>query len=167
MLPEQLIQTFMNAVRQQSADVAFSALAELVRATIGTKLLTASVFDMKAMQSRRVFSDNPVAYPVGGFKPISEDKWWDKVLVRHEVFSSLRIEEIAEVFFDWELIQSLGCESNANIPVVVGGEVIGTINLLDEAGYYTPERLASVPALLPYATIAFLLLSKSCDQKEA
>lgn len=143
-----------------TAEPVFDALAGLVHEAIGTKLLTASVFDMAAGQSRRVFSENPAAYPVGGFKPIAAGNWADIVLVQHQVFSSLRIEEIAEVFFDWELIQSLGCESNANIPVVAGGAVIGMLNLLHEAGYYTKERLARASELLPFATIAFLLAAR-------
>jgi hypothetical protein len=164
MVPEERELSFMEAVRSGNAETAFARFTDIVRARIGTKLLTASVFDMKAGRSRRVFSDDAVSYPVGGFKPISDGKWTDTVLVRHEVFSSLRIEEIAEVFFDWQLIQSLGCESNANIPVVVGGEVIGTMNLLDEAGYYTAERLAPVGKLLPFATIAFLLLERETPE---
>lgn len=152
---------FLTLVAEAAtAEPVFDALAGLVHEAIGTKLLTASVFDMAAGQSRRVFSENPTAYPVGGFKPIAAGKWADTVLVRHQIFSSLRIEEIAEVFFDWQLIQSLGCESNANIPVIAGGAVIGTLNLLHEAGYYTPERLARASELLPFATIAFLLAAR-------
>lgn len=145
----------------------FAKLGELVELTIGTRLFTASVFDMATRRSRRVFSDNTAAYPVGGFKPISEGKWEDTVLKRQQVFSSTSIEGIAEVFFDWELIQSLGYASNANIPVVVGGEVIGTLNLLHEAGYYTPQRLRGYERLLPYATVAFLLAQRANPAFEA
>lgn len=134
----------------------FQSLGLIVRAHVGTRLLTASVYDLKARQSRRIYSEDETAYPVGGLKPISPGKWVDTVLDRHEIFSSLRIEEIAEVFFDWQLIQSLGNESNLNLPVVVGGEVIGTLNLLDRAGYYTAERVAAARDLVPFATLAFL-----------
>lgn len=160
--------TYFELVRTETTTGAlFAKLGELVELTIGTRLFTASVFDMATRRSRRVYSDNTAAYPVGGFKPISEGKWEDTVLKRHEVFSSTSIEGIAEVFFDWELIQSLGCESNANIPVVVGGDVIGTLNLLHEAGYYTPQRLRGYEQLLPYATVAFLVAQRAKSTFEA
>ncbi|OLP58885.1 hypothetical protein BJF93_22905 [Xaviernesmea oryzae] len=165
MLPDAAVQAFLTAVRFEDPDRAFAAFAELVRAALGTRLLTASVFEIEGEKvtegrSRRIYTDNAEAYPVGGFKPIPDNAWTDIVLRRQEVFSTLSIEEIAEVFFDWELIRSLGCESNVNVPVVVGGQVIGTINLLDAAGSYTAERLAPLPALMPYAIIAFLLVTR-------
>jgi GAF domain-containing protein len=156
---------FMNAVRRPGVTAAdlIGGVGKMVHATIGTKLLTASVFDIDKGQSRRVYSENLKAYPLGGIKPIEDNKWSEIVLRRHRVFSTLRIEDIAEVFFDWQLIQSLGCESNANIPVVIDGKVIGTLNLLHQAGYYTAERLAPAGALLPFATIAFQFLAKALE----
>jgi hypothetical protein len=154
---EQAWPGFINTVaHMRQPTESFVALGQILREHVGTRLLTASVYDMQAGKSRRVYSEDEVAYPVGGLKPISPGKWTDTVLVRHQIFSSLRIEEIAEVFFDWELIKSLGNESNLNLPIVVGGEVIGTLNLLDRAGYYTAERVAAARDLVPFATIAFL-----------
>ena len=45
-----------------------------------------------------------------------------------------------------------------NLPVVVAGKVIGTLNLLAAKGHYTPERVEQSKQLLPYAAIAFLLV---------
>lgn len=138
----------------------FQSLERLTKETVGTKLLTATTFDVASGLSRRTYSENEAAYPTGGFKKMSFGIWSETVLDRHQPFSSLTIEEIAVVFHDWPLIQSLGCESNCNIPVVVGGEVIGTVNLLHEAGYYTPERVAEAMKLQPFAAIAFLTAEK-------
>jgi len=149
---------FFDLVRTSpDAEPVFARLGERIHDIIGTRLFSATVFDMESRQSRRVYSENTDAYPVGGFKPISDGLWSDTVLVRHQIFHTLSIDKIAEVFFDWELIRSLGNESNANIPTIVGGEVIGTINLLHEAGYYTADRLARAGELEPYATVAFLM----------
>ncbi|MCX5497792.1 GAF domain-containing protein [Kaistia dalseonensis] len=138
----------------------FQALERLTKETVGTKLFTATTFDLAIGQSRRTYSENEAAYPTGGFKPMSLGLWSETVIDRHEPFSSLTIEEIAVVFPDWPLIQSLGCESNCNIPVVVDGRVIGTINLLHEAGYYTTERVAEAMKLRPFAAVAFLTAEK-------
>jgi hypothetical protein len=152
---------FMQAVAYGDAEAAFARFADIVRTRIGTKLLTAQIHDRSQGRSRRIFSDDNASYPVGGYKTLVENKWTEIVLDRHEVFAGLTIEDVAEVFFDWQLIQSLGCESNANIPVVVGEQVLGTVNLLHESGFYTPERLAPAAAILSYATIAFLLMKQA------
>lgn len=160
MIDKALISAFMDAVRRPgtTGEELLAGVGRMVHATIGTKLLTASVFDMKARQSRRVYSENKEAYPLSGLKPIEDNKWTEFVLNRHQLYHTLTIEEVAEIFFDWKLIQSLGCESSANIPVVVDGKVIGALNLLHEAGYYTAERLKPADELLPFATIAFMAL---------
>lgn len=45
-------------------------------------------------------------------------------------------DDIRAVFFDHELIASLGCASVLNIPVVWNGLTLGTINLLHEERWY-------------------------------
>lgn len=141
---------------------AFGHVAALVDDLVGSRLTTATVFDIPGGRLRRVFTQNAAAYAVGGFKDIPDNKWTQILLVEKRIYTALSIEAIAEDFFDWKLIQSLGCESIANVPVVVGGEVIGALNLLHEAGHYRPERLARVEEILPFATIAFL-----CAHREA
>lgn len=149
---------FLAIVRRPDpADGAFTYVASIIDELIGSKLTTATVFDIPGGRLRRVFTENAAAYPVGGFKDIPDNKWTRILLMQKEIYTALSIEAIAEDFFDWKLIQSLGCESIANVPVVVGGEVIGALNLLNESGYYTPERLTRVGEVLPFATIAFLI----------
>ncbi|MDR3471655.1 MAG: hypothetical protein P4M09_08200 [Devosia sp.] len=139
----------------------FGFVAGLLEEAIGSKLTTATIFDVAGMRLRRVYTENGEAYPVGGYKPIPANKWTDTLIGRHEVYTALTIEAIAEDFFDWQLIHSLGCESIANLPIVVGGQTIGAFNLLHDAGYYTAERLARLPEILPFATLTYLTLLQS------
>jgi GAF domain-containing protein len=134
----------------------FAALETITKQSVGTVLFTAMTHDIDAMRSLRVYSGNETAYPVGGWKPLREGPWKSTVLDGKRPFSALTIEEIAVVFPDWPLIQSLGCESAMNLPVIVAGKVIGTLNLLDVKGRYTPARVEAAKALTPYAAIAFL-----------
>ena len=136
----------------------FVALEAITKAVVGTKLFTAMTHDTVARRSLRVYSGNETAYPTGGWKPLRPGPWTERVIERQQPFSALTIEEIAVVFPDWELIRSLGCESSMNLPVIAGGKVIGTINLLAEEGYYTEARVAASRELLPFAAIAFLLV---------
>ncbi len=135
----------------------FEALCVFAQHTVGAKLFTLMTFEARTRGARRVFSNMPDAYPELGTKPLNETWWSDHVLDGHKTFVANDIDAIAEVFPDHELIASLGCQSVINVPVVINGAVYGTINCLDEAGYYTPDRVAASEALKLPGAAAFLL----------
>lgn len=134
----------------------FEALCALTKQIVGVKLFTLMTFDAKSREARRMFSNMPDAYPELGTKPVNETWWTGHVLDGHKTFVANEIDAIAEVFPDYELIDSLGCQSVINVPIVINGEVFGTINCLDEAGFYTPERVAASEALKLPGAAAFL-----------
>ncbi len=127
---------------------------------VGSKLTSASIFDLENMRSRRIHSDNSEAYPVGNYKQIDRNLFFTTVLENAQPFVTSRIEQIAEVFFDWRKIQALGFESNMNLPAVVDGKVIGTINMLAPAGHFTGEKVAAALAWQPIVTLCFLLTAR-------
>lgn len=131
-----------------SADQAFAALQALAQATVGAKLFTVMTVDMAAELARRAYTSDPVNYPASGTKPINYGPWFDVVHKQRDYFVANTIEDIAKVFFDHELINSLGCQSVINMPIVLGDELIATMNILDVAGYYTPERVQMVRDIL-------------------
>lgn len=145
--------------RGDQPEATLQALTRLVDETIGVKLFTTMEIDRARGVARRNFSNMPEAYPVSGEKPLNPNRWSEKVEGRHETFVANTIDEIGEVFPDHELILSLGCESCINIPVVIGGQVVGTLNCLHEAGHYTPERVAASEQLKLPGAVAFLLLA--------
>lgn len=126
---------------------AFDALCDLTQSIVGAKLFTVMTSDRANRVNARVYSNMPDAYPVSGTKPANETDWSRQVIGEKKTFVANDIDGIAAVFGDWELIQSLGCESVMNVPILIDGEVAGTINCLDVAGYYTPERVAAAEAL--------------------
>lgn len=135
----------------------FEALCELAREIIGVKLFTLMTFDARSRGAQRIFSNMPDAYPELGTKPVNQTWWSDHVLDGHKTFVANDIGAIAEVFPDYELIASLGCQSVINVPIIISGAVSGTINCLDETGHYTPERVAASEALKLPGAAAFLL----------
>lgn len=135
----------------------FEALERLVNDTIGVILFTLMEIDHAKGVARRNYTNMPDAYPVSGEKPMQHNRWSDQVQGAHQTFVANTIEEIADVFPDHELIQSLGCESCMNIPIVVGGVVLGTLNCLHVAGHFTPARIAAAEGLKEAGAIAFLL----------
>lgn len=142
-------QDFLLAISaaRTSAD-AWSALQRLAQAEIGSRLFTVMTVDMQAGLARRAFTSHPREYPASGTKPIHRDEWFDIVHGERRSFAANTIEDIAKVFPDHELIASLGCGSVLNLPVVLRGELVATINMLDAPHHFTPDRVSRAEKLL-------------------
>ena len=133
---------FVDAVSEAlDSGLIWQALEDLAEVTVGHRLFTVMSVDMTAGLARRAYSNRPAEYPISGSKPIHRDAWFDIVHGERRPFVANTIEDIAKVFPDHALIASLGCGSVINLPIVLRGDLVGTINLLDVAGHYTPERV--------------------------
>lgn len=137
----------------------FALLESMVQQDVGAIIFSCSTFDLGAGSSQRIYSNMPEVYPVSGLKPITPNRWTAQVLDRRQAFVSNRLDEIATVFPDHELIGALGCGAVINMPVFLAGAFLGTVNVLHEAGYYTPARLAALQALRPAAMLCFAALA--------
>ena len=135
----------------------FEGLERLARLIMGVKLFSLMAIDHESSTAGRIYSSDQKAYPVQGTKPVPQNEWTQIVLERRETFVANDIERIAEVFPDHELIRSLGCGSVINVPIVVCGRVVGTINCLNEAGHYGPEKVAASEQLKLPGAAAFML----------
>jgi hypothetical protein len=135
----------------------WQALQMLAGTTAGFKLFTVMTVDMAKDVARRVHTSHPAEYPVTGTKPIHRDAWFDVVHGQQKSFVANTIFEIAQVFPDHEKIWSMGCGSVVNLPVVVGGVLVATINMLHGEHFYTPEKVAAIEKYLAGpAKIAYL-----------
>ncbi|NKE47349.1 GAF domain-containing protein [Roseomonas frigidaquae] len=121
----------------------FAALDAAMGQAIGHKLFTILVIHPGASESQRYYSNMPKEYPVGGRKPINPTPWFAKVLNEGVPYIGYTYADITDVFYDHELIRSLGCESVLNVPVRWDGRTIATINLLHEAGWYNEGDIAT------------------------
>ncbi len=98
-------------------------------------LFTVLIHHPALRESERFYSNRPHEYPLGGRKPVTDSAWMQRVIGRGEPYIGRTAADIREVFFDHELILSLGCESVLNMPVRWAGQTIGTLNLLAGAGH--------------------------------
>jgi GAF domain-containing protein len=147
---------FTRAVAE-GATPPFDALRELTQQSVGAKLFTITVVDPDSGLFTRIYTNMPDAYPTSGTKPADETDWSRQVIREKRTFVANDIDSIAAVFPDHALIKSLGCESVINVPVVIGGNVRGTINCLHEAGFYTEERVEASELLKLPGAVCLLL----------
>ena len=125
-------------------------------AGLGARLLTVTKLDEGKALFSRVFTSHPVEYPVSGTKPMEKDGWYDTTIAGRRTFVANTPPEFAKYFFDHALIVSLGLGSCINVPVLDGGAVLGTVNILAEAGHFTAGKLAAYEALVSEATPALV-----------
>jgi GAF domain-containing protein len=137
------------------------ALDALAGRVVGAKLFTVMTIDLDAGLARRLYTNMPDAYPASGTKPVSVTPWFETVVLGRQTFVMNTIGEIAGHFADHELIATLGCGSCVNMPVAVGGRVLGTVNMLDAEHFFTPERLALVEHLRIPALAALLAAARN------
>jgi GAF domain-containing protein len=153
---------FADTVRTPGWTSLFPALEELFSRTLGHRLFSCSVFRMKGPEqgvAARVFSSDTLNYPISGLKDIVPNRWSDIVINRQSTFVANSVEGFADIFPDHLLIASLGLGSVVNLPVIVRGEFVGTVNVLHEAGYYTDDRLDRLEILRLPSVLAFVLSS--------
>lgn len=135
-----------------------AALHALVVETVGAKLFTLTADNPEGGYVRRVYSSDEVAYPVLGTKPIVFDDTYAAMLSDRLVYVANSVKEMESDFPDLDLIVSLGCGSAINMPVVAGGKMLGSVNMLDVEGHYTAQRVERAKALVVPAMACLLLL---------
>ena len=151
----------ISAARDSAA--VWLALHRLSAAVVGHRLFTVTTIDMDAGLARRIYTDHPVEYPLSGSKPIHRDRWFEIVHDERRSFVANSIAEIAQHFPDHELIAALGCGSVINLPVVLKGELVTTVNMLDRDGSYGPEKVTIAEAILAAPSKLCFMLAAQFD----
>ncbi len=126
-----------------SSDAFFAELHKRV----GGLLFTVTVLDRKAGLAQRVYTSHPETYPVSGTKPMSQGAWSDMVIDRGETFVANTVAEFAIYFPDHAVIESLGCKSALNVPII-DRQVIGTVNVLDREHYFSHDVVTGCQSVI-------------------
>jgi len=134
-----IIELVARETDPQATFVVFDKIAQRV---LGHKLLTVMRHDAATAEVERVYSSNPLAYPVGGRKQKQGTPWGEKVLDHGEVFIARNKDELRAAFADYELIVSLGIGSIMNVPIMRHGRCLGIVNLSHDAGRYGDADIA-------------------------
>ena len=117
---------------------------ETVRAEMGVKLFTILAFTEGGQALHRIYSSHPQQYPVGGRKDVAADvaaDWVTRCRYEQAPYFGATREDVRRVFTDSALIESLGCGSIINVPIVRHGVSIGALNILDVEGAYSGANI--------------------------
>ncbi|GAA4228601.1 GAF domain-containing protein [Streptosporangium album] len=130
-------------------------LEATVRRELGVRLFTVLAWIPGRRALRRAHSSHPEQYPVGGEKTVEVAQGWiARCIEAGQPYFGPDRAAVREIFADHELIESLGCGSIINVPVIDGGEVLGVLNILDAEGNYDEESVAAAASLARLAVPA-------------
>jgi transcriptional regulator with GAF, ATPase, and Fis domain len=142
--------------REGQPQALFGALDQAMGATLGHRLFTVLRYHPGAQESERLYTSQGTAYPVGGRKAVRPTPSTARVFGERRPYIGRTAADIRACFPDAELILSLGCESVLNLPVVFDGRVLGTVNLLHEAGWYDEDDVTLGLLFVALAVPGFL-----------
>ncbi|HEV7974321.1 GAF domain-containing protein [Amycolatopsis sp.] len=133
-----------------------STVEQRVRDELGVRLFTVLAWIPGRGVLHRAHSSHPEQYPIGGEKSVEVAAGWLERCIEGKLpYFGPDPAAVKEIFADHELIESLGCGSIINVPVVDGGgEVLGVLNILDAEGSYDRSSVEVALALAPLAVPA-------------
>lgn len=135
----------------------FRMVEEMASRRIGFKLLTMLLLTADSDEVQRIYTTDPVHYPLSGRERLGTTAWGQHVLVEQQPFLGVDAEAVQWAFpGDYDLIRSLGLGATMNIPVVAEGRTLGSLNILNVEHAYDQRHLADAIALAPYLSAPFL-----------
>lgn len=117
-----------------------------------TWLATAPDFSV----THRIGTSDANHFPIGGFDPISEnDPWGRRIFVDKRPVIGNTPAEMTTFIPETDDLTAMGYGATMCSPIVIGGAVRGTVNILGDAGCLTPTVQTGVATLLPLAALVF------------
>lgn len=131
---------------------ACATIAKKMKEQVGYQLFTITRVLPNGTQVERIFTTHPDVYPVTGLKPIYDDAWTEKVIRQAQTYLAATSAEMVPYFPDLDVINGLGLGSVINMPLVVDGQVVGTINILDAENFYCEAHISKLAPFVPDIT---------------
>ena len=105
--------------------------------------------------THRIGTSEAKGFPIGGFDPIDDSAWNLRIFGEKSPIIGNNRDGMAAYIPETDQLVAMGYGSTACFPIVIAGEVRGTVNFLGDAGLFTAGVLARIHALLPIAALIF------------
>lgn len=141
-------------------ETGFVAFSEHCRARVGHRLFTLLAWMEADNDVQRIWSSNPVDYPISARKQMGVTEWGSRVLHRRQLWMGRNADDIRWAFPDHVLIERLGCAACINALVVWDGQLLGVVAMLDAENAYTEEDMVGLNVIAPLLAPGFLAFHK-------
>jgi GAF domain-containing protein len=142
---------------ENQPEVAYAALHALANTLVGTTIFTILALDLEEGLMYRAYSDTQDLYPAPGVDEIGDSIWEQTLIEKREALVLNSAAEVASLLPEHEALFARGAKSMLNLPIVVAGTTIGTLNMLNVEGHFTPEVVAKAYALSAAAAVVLVL----------
>lgn len=132
-----------------------AVLSDLFTALPGVRTVTYLATAPDHSVTHRIGTSDPKNFPIGGFDPIDDSAWNRRIFGEQLPIVGDTPEQMAAFIPETDQLVTMGYGATLCAPVVIGGAVRGTVNLLGYAGIFTPALLTEFYALLPLAALIF------------
>lgn len=107
--------------------------------------------------THRIGTSDPVGFPIGGSDPIDGNAWNVRIFEEKRAIIGDTPALMAQFIPETDQLVAMGYGATLCAPIVIAGDVRGTVNLLGDAGIFTPATLAEIETLLPIAGLIFAI----------
>jgi GAF domain-containing protein len=145
------------ANEQPNRHAVYKAVETIAAETCGWVLLTTLRYDEHLQAVVRLHSSDEKSYPIGGTKPLDKLTENHAIIERGDVALAANKADIKRLFFDHELIISLGITAILNAPIRHAGRRLGTLNFCGTEGMYGPTEIQTAKILAGLLTPCLLL----------
>ncbi|WP_417310486.1 hypothetical protein [Devosia sp.] len=132
-----------------------AALNTLFCAVDGVRTVTWLATAPDYSVTHRIGTSDAEHFPLGGFDPIDDSAWNRRIFGDKRPVLGDDVPGMAAFIPETDQLVAMGYGATGCFPIVIAGAVRGTVNVLGDAGLFTPATLARITALLPLAALVF------------
>ena len=123
------VETIASALASiDTRDAVLRAVEKIAAQRMPLVVFSASTCLAKSMEVERIYSSQPVVYPLGTRTNKRETSWGRQVLQQRKTFVGEGELEMAAAFDDKQAMSSIGVRSIINVPIVVRDRCLGVLN---------------------------------------
>ncbi len=113
--------------------------------------------------AERVFTTDPIAYPMPYCKPFPESGWREQVIDAARPSLSRNMTEYLQVHIGRVVFEALGAGCLLNMPAVHAGRVVGVVNIGAIEHAYDESTVVMLTPLIAALAPSFALLRQQWD----
>jgi hypothetical protein len=162
-MPSDALEALVLAGREPDQPAAsFRVFDQLVQRRTG-RIFTTMLLVRPDGLGERVFTTDPVAYPMPHCKPFPESGWREQVIASAMPSLSRNMSEYMQVHVGRAVFEALGAGCLLNMPAVHAGRVVGVVNIGAVEYAYDAATVVMLTPLVAALAPLFALLRRQWD----
>jgi hypothetical protein len=138
------------------SEALFELLSARLRQSVGYELLTLLAPNDSGIRLIRPYSSKPDQFPPGEADLVEGTRWFRELFVEKRPVVANDEASIRQWLPDFNDAAALGYCSLINLPIIVGGSVVGLINMMGNRRHFDKRRIEATRSETPLAALVLL-----------